>query len=102
MAQEMLDAMLVAGVFDQAVSVLFLDDGVYQLLTGQQGQQLGTRDVAKAMTALPTYDVERIFVAAESMTARGLALDDLAPPAQALDAADVRALIAAQDVVLSG
>ena len=40
LAAEAIDSILVAGVFDQRVSVLFKDDGVLQLLKDQQGQLL--------------------------------------------------------------
>jgi tRNA 2-thiouridine synthesizing protein C len=101
-AQEILDAILVAGVFEQAVSVLFMDDGVYQLLVGQRGATLGTRDIAKALTALPTYDVDQIFVASESLANRGLAREQLVLPAQPLDADGIAALIARHETVISG
>jgi tRNA 2-thiouridine synthesizing protein C len=102
LAQEMLDAMLVAGVFEQDVSVLFCGDGVYQLLDTQQGDLIGTRDIGKALTALPAYDVEQIYVAADALGARGLVADDLVLPVRILEAADVRSLLARQDVVISG
>jgi tRNA 2-thiouridine synthesizing protein C len=102
LAQEMLDAMLVAGVFEQEVSVLFSGDGVYQLLGAQQGDLVGARDIAKALTALPAYEIEQIYVAAEALGERGLVADDLVLPVRLLHAADLRSLLAQQDVVISG
>jgi tRNA 2-thiouridine synthesizing protein C len=101
MAAETIDSILVAGVFDQQVSVLFKDDGVLQLLKDQQGQLLGHRSVNRMLTALPEYDIDDLFVCARSLELRKLRLDQLAFPVQILDDAGQQALIAAAHVVMN-
>jgi tRNA 2-thiouridine synthesizing protein C len=101
-AHEVLDAALVAGVFELAVTVLFIDDGVYQLLRDQHGETLGSRDAARALTALPTYDVERLYASRDALAERGLDAADLVLPVELLDRAAIAALLAEQDVVISG
>ncbi len=101
-ALETLESVLVAGVFEQEVSVLFKGAGVYQLLEGQQGSAVGQRTVGKVLKALHEYDVERIFVCAPSMRRLGIAEDDLCIAVQRLDAGGQRELIAGQDAVVSG
>lgn len=100
-ALEALEAILVAGVFEQRVSVLFRDDGVWQLLDGQHGAAVGQRTVGKVAAALPQYDVTDLYVCAGSLARRGLAESDLAVPVTALDSAAQRALIARQDAVVN-
>jgi tRNA 2-thiouridine synthesizing protein C len=100
-ALEALEAVLVAGVFDQRVSVLFADDGVWQLLRDQDGQALQTRTVARVASALPQYDVEQIFVCGDSLRQRHLSPADLVLPATLLDRDGQRALIARQDAVVN-
>ena len=100
-ALEALEAVLVAGVFDQVVSVLFSGDGVWQLVEGQDGSALGRRTVAKVAQALPQYDVTNLYACARSLEQRGLTVDDLALPVQVLDAPAQRALIAAQQAVVN-
>ena len=96
LAFELLDALLVAAVFEQKVSVLFSGDGVYQLLdTGRPN-----RDVARSYQALPTYDVNEVYVDKTAMRQRGLSVDALVLPARVLTRQGIRALIAAQDVVV--
>jgi len=56
-ALEALETVLVAGVFDQQVSVLFSGDGVWQLVDDQDGGAVGRRTVGKIIKALPQYDV---------------------------------------------
>jgi len=101
-AMETIDAVLVAAVFEQDVTLVFLDDGVFQLLPGQEGGTLGRKTVGDALKALPAYDVERLLVDGASLHARGLEASDLSVPVSIVDAATLRALIGDQDVVLSG
>ena len=97
LAREMLDALLVGAVFDQEVSVLFVDDGIYQLL----GDAQSSHAIARSFTALPTYDVSSIYVASDSLTRRHIKRDALIIAAKPLTRAGVRKLIAAQEVVLN-
>lgn len=76
-ALESLEVVLITAAFDQAVSVAFLDDGVYQLLKGQNGQALGMKNFAATFRALGDYGVTRLFVESEALAARGLTADDL-------------------------
>jgi tRNA 2-thiouridine synthesizing protein C len=100
-ALEALEAALVAGVFDQQVTALFCDDGVWQLITGQDGTALDARTLGKVAQALPEYGIEALYVCRESLTARHLSLDDLVLPATPLDAAEQTALLGSQDVVVN-
>ena len=49
---ESLESLLVAAVFDQLVSVLFIDDGVYQLVRAQNPAAIGVRSVGLLRQAL--------------------------------------------------
>ena len=100
-ALEALEAALVAGVFDQNVSVLFKDDGVWQLAKDQDGSRLGTRTVSKVASALPEYEITDLYVCAESLSRRSLHLPDLALIVTAVTVEEQRALIEAQDAVLN-
>ncbi|MDE2370514.1 MAG: sulfurtransferase complex subunit TusC [Burkholderiales bacterium] len=100
-ALESLEVVLIAATFDQDVSLAFIDDGVYELVKGQDTAGIGIKNHSKTYRALEGYDVEKLYVEAESMAARGLALDDLVVPVQTLSSAEMAALMAEQDVVLS-
>jgi tRNA 2-thiouridine synthesizing protein C len=100
-ALEALEAVLVAGVFDQAVSALFSGDGVWQLVDRQDGAAVDRRTVGKLVQALPQYDVTGLYACARSLAERGLAPDDLTVPVQVLDDDGQRALLAAQDAVVN-
>lgn len=100
-ALEALETVLVAGVFDQQVSVLLRDDGVWQLVRGQEGADVGRRTVSRVLQALPEYDVTQIYACAASLRERGLGEQDLVLNVQTLDDAEQRALMVDQDAVVN-
>lgn len=100
-ALEALETVLVAGVFDQQVSVLFSGDGVWQLLADQDGSAVGRRTVGKIIKALPQYDVTALYACADSLRARALTTDDFALAVEVLALDEQRALIEAQDAVVN-
>lgn len=100
-AAEALDTAMAAAALDVPVTLLFDGDGVLQLLPGQAGNELGVRNLSQVLEALPAFEVERCYVAAEALAQRSLAPDTLALPGPLLDGEDVAALLRASDVVLT-
>jgi tRNA 2-thiouridine synthesizing protein C len=78
-AWESLEVVLIGAAFEQDVSMAFIDDGVYQLVKGQNTKELGIKNFSPTYTALGDYDVKKIYVEKESLEARGLTIDDLMP-----------------------
>jgi tRNA 2-thiouridine synthesizing protein C len=68
---------LIGAAFEQDVSVVFVDDGVYQLTKGQNTESVGMKNFSPTYNALGDYDVNKIYVDKESLDERGLSLDDL-------------------------
>ena len=101
-AQEMLDIILTTAAFDQAVTILLLDDGVFQLKKGQRPEIAGLKDTAVIFNALEIYDVNAIYTEVESLQERGLTPDDLTLPVQALCRKEMSGLMQRFDVVFSG
>jgi len=100
-ALESLEVVLIAATFDQDVSLVFVDDGVYELLKGQNTKAAGIKNFSPTYRALDGYDVEKLYVERESLEARGLTPDDLVVPVEVLSSAEMADLMAEQDVVLS-
>ncbi len=100
-AQESLEVVLICAAFDQDVSVVFLDDGVYQLRKDQDPSAIGTKNFSKTFRALEMYDVEKLYVEKESMQARAMTEDDLNVPVEVKTAEEIGRLMEEQDVVLS-
>ena len=78
-AWESLEVVLIGAAFEQDVSLAFIDDGVYQLIKGQNTTELGIKNFSPTYSALGDYDINKIYVEKESLEARGLTIDDLLP-----------------------
>lgn len=100
-ALESLEVVLITATFDQDVSLVFMDDGVYELVKGQQTKEIGIKNFSPSYRALEGYDVEKLYVCRHSMEQRGLTEQDLLVPVEVLDDARMGDLMAEQDVILS-
>jgi tRNA 2-thiouridine synthesizing protein C len=100
-ALESLEVVLIAAAFEQDVSMVFLDDGVYQLKKGQETKGVGMKNFSPTYRALEGYDVEKLYVEAESLAERGLTEQDLLVPVEVLDRQAMAELMNEQDVILS-
>lgn len=76
-AWEALEVVLIGAAFEQDVSVAFTDDGVYQILKGQDTAEVGMKNFSATFQALGDYEVTKLYVEKESLEERGLTLDDL-------------------------
>ena len=94
-ADETTDMMLVSGVFEQQTAVLFIDDGVYQLIGLDRRQS--------SLKALPTYGITALYACRESLDARGLDENAISPaiPIQGVEPRRIAELIAGHDVVIT-
>lgn len=100
-AIESLEVVLIGAAFDQDVSVVFIDDGVYQLKKGQDTGDVEMKNFSPTYRALEMYDVEKLYVEKESLEARGLTEEDLVVPVEVMSGAEIGNLMEQQDVVLS-
>jgi len=76
-ALESLEVVLIAAAFDQDVSLVFADDGVYQLTNNQSTDGIGMKNFSPTYSALGDYDINKIYIEKESLEERGLTLEDL-------------------------
>jgi tRNA 2-thiouridine synthesizing protein C len=100
-ALESLEVVLITATFDQDVSLVFMDDGVYELAKGQQTKGIGIKNFSPSYRALEGYDIEKLYVDQASLDQRGLTEADLLVPVEVLDDQQMGELMAQQDVILS-
>ena len=100
-AKEATDLALATALFDQQVAMLFMGDGVYQLLANQNPQAIEQKNLGAMQQALPLYDVEELYVCAESLQARGLSADDLSMSVTTLSGSEITTLFNAQDHIFN-
>jgi tRNA 2-thiouridine synthesizing protein C len=100
-ALEGLEVVLISAAFDQDVSMVFIDDGVYELVKGQQTKAIDMKNFSPAYRALEGYDIEKLYVDEESLKARGLTTERLLVSVEVLNSAQLAELMDQQDVVIS-
>ena len=93
LARTGLDTALATAAFGQSVALLFLGDGVLQLLPEQDSTAIKQRNVGKLLASLPLYDIESVFVDAEAANRHRIDPDKSPVAATLIDAAGIQALI---------
>jgi len=82
--REGIDALLAASAYCENISVIFLGDGVLQLLQGQQTDDILAKNYAPMLKLFDLYDIEQVYVCQSSLSERGLAQADLVLHAERL------------------
>lgn len=100
-AREALDVALAAAAFDQPVTLLFLGDGVMQLLKAQDTIAIGEKSFEKQLSALPLYDIDTMYIDAHALNQRGFTIADLSLSTQTVSENEIVALVKNHDVVLN-
>ena len=100
-ALESLEVVLISAAFDQDVSLVFMDDGVFQIVKEQDTESIGMKNFSRTYRALDGYEVEKLYVEKESLDARGLTKDDLLVDVEILNSQELGDIMAAQDVVIT-
>jgi tRNA 2-thiouridine synthesizing protein C len=76
-AREALDIALAGGAFDLPLGMLFLDDGVFQLLPDQNARPVQQKDLTANLKALSMFGVEELFACSFSLEERGIEASSL-------------------------
>ncbi len=99
-AYEGLETVLIMAAYDQDISMIFIDDGVYALKSDQDTEAIGIKGFVKTLTVLEDYDVEKLYVDKTSMEERGLTANDLAVPVEVLESQEIAKIMAEQDAII--
>ena len=86
-SREGLDALLAATAFcdEEEIGVFFIDDGVLNLLDGQNPELLLQKDFIRTFKLLDLYDIEQRFVCADSLDQYNLQIEQLIISAEKID-----------------
>ena len=78
-SREGLDALLAATAFcdEEEIGVFFIDDGVLNLLDGQNPELLLQKDFIRTFKLLDLYDIEQRFVCTDSLDQYNLQTEQL-------------------------
>ena len=86
-SREGLDALLAATAFcdEEEIGVFFIDDGVLNLLDGQNPELLLQKDFIRTFKLLDLYDIEQCFVCATSLDQYNLQTEQLIISTEKID-----------------
>ena len=100
-ALEGLEVVLITAAFDQDVSMVFVDDGVFQIKKDQETSGINMKNFSPTYRALEGYEVEKVYAEKESLEARGMTQEDLVIPVEILNSSEIADLMDSQDVIVS-
>lgn len=99
-ARESLDLIFALAAVDHQVSVIFSDDAVYQLVKADDSAELMVKDFRRSFRLFELYDIEQLYVCAESLRQRQLLANELVLDVQPLDSAELGQLLDTQHHVI--
>lgn len=100
-APDALDMLLAYSAYEHEVSVIFIDDGVFQLKLHQDTSGLQQKNFTAALAALGLYDVNNIYIEQESLQQRGLSAADLIDGCTVAPSKNLALILAQQDIVIN-
>ncbi|EPJ87457.1 MULTISPECIES: sulfurtransferase complex subunit TusC [Pseudomonas] len=71
-AREALDVVLAGGAYDLPIGLLFMDDGVLQLVQTQDAAAVQQKDLTANLKALEMFGIEDVFACGKSLAERGM------------------------------
>lgn len=92
-ARECLDMALATAAFGQAITLVFIDEGVLQLAQEHDTDVSDKKPHSGVINALPLYDIDQIFYLQEDAHHWGLTVAELPEHAVAISTDKYRALI---------
>ena len=96
-----LDMALASAVFEQDVSYIFFEDGVYQILGGQDGSAIESKTLGNALETLALYGIEKIYADRQSLRDRNINESELLPSMEVVDSETISKMLATSDTVFN-
>lgn len=100
-SQLCLDMALACAVFEQNVNYVFLDDGVYQLLSAQDATAIDSKTLVNALETLELYGIKNVCVDEDSLNQRNLDPKDLLTDIKLVSRQDIASLVNESDCVFN-
>ena len=110
MAQEGIDTVLAASIFNLPCSVLFMYEGIWQLHAHQQSRGIQResipmncerKNIAAQIESFPLYDINNIYLDERSLQTHGLSTAELILEPTELTEAGIESLLHEHDIVLT-
>jgi len=101
--RELLDIALMAAAFDMPITALFVEQGVYQLLKGQEPDILDIKNHSATFKALPLYGIEDVLVEEDALQKFNLNVQELVEidGLKTISSSHAQSLLANSDFILT-
>ena len=100
LAKASLDVVLAAAAFEQNIALLFLGDGVLQLIPRQESSALGKKNIGRQLASLPLYDIDSVYVDAEAAARYNIDLTISPVDTQSISTGEIHQLMTEFDHIL--
>ncbi len=101
LARTSLEVALSGATFEQDIGVLFMGNGVFHLLPGQDTDTLGVRNIAKLIASFPLYELESLFADKAALRHHGITQQALPQNIEWLDTGAMVELLTRYDHIMS-
>lgn len=99
-ARESLDLIFALAAVDHQLSVIFSDNAVYQLVKADDSAELMVKDFRRSFKLFELYDIENLYICAESLRQRQLQANALVLNVQPLECDELSQLLYTQHHVI--
>lgn len=93
LARDGIDFALTSAAYDQNLSILFMGDGVFQLVNQQDSKAIQLKNHAGALEVLPLYDIENLYAIREDLELRKIKESQLIDGIKIINQEDSNTLI---------
>ena len=100
-AQEALDMAYALSAFEHKVSLVFMDDGVLQIMRDQNPSEIGMKNISPTFRSWEDYEIEHIYVEKESLQMRGMNQADLLIETEIIEADQLGKIMEKQDFIFN-
>lgn len=101
LALEALEFALALGAFNQDVTLLFVEQGILQLLPQQHAELISYKNYTKAYEGLSLFDINAVYISKDSLHDYKYEVQDLLIRPQVVDALGIKTLMDTHDIVLT-
>lgn len=98
--QEVLDACLMGSAFARC-ALVFLGDGILQVMAGQDTDALGVKDYSVSYGVLKDYGVEKVYCLDADLKGHDLQVDQLKIEVEVLSASELQQVLTSAKQVLT-
>lgn len=100
-ASEALEMAFALSAFEHKVSLVFMDDGVLQLMRDQQTAGIGMKNFSPSFKAWEDYEIQHVYVEQASLETRGMQASELLMDVEIIDAQQLAKVIESHQFIFN-